>query len=178
MSMTLRNLFLVPALALVTLSQAQTPFPALSGETAEGTSVELPNTNANGWTVVGIAYGKQASPVLEEWYEPVYLRFVAKHGLMAGAYDAEVYFVPLFVGLNKSAYEPSMKKFRKSADPEIVDHVVFSKDEAETLIDRLDMNDKSIPYIFVVDNDGRIVHRTQGAYSEEKLEAIEEVMLR
>ncbi|MBK7483042.1 MAG: hypothetical protein IPI72_09915 [Flavobacteriales bacterium] len=42
-------------------------------------------------------------------------------------YEAEVYFVPLFVGVNKAAYEPSMKKFRKSAEPAIVDRMVSSQ---------------------------------------------------
>jgi hypothetical protein len=39
------------------------------------------------------------------------------------------------------------------------------------------MTDKDIPYIFVLDATGRIVFRTQGAFTDEKLEAIEEVLL-
>lgn len=155
---------------------AQTTFPQLSGETANGKTVVLP-TNTKPWTVIGIAYSQKATPLLEAWYEPAYLRFIAKHGLLAGAYDAEVYFVPLFVGLNKAAYEPSMKKFRQGADPEIIEHVLFSKNEVEPLKNALDMADKDIPYFFVLDAQGRIVHRTKGAFSEEKLEALEEVML-
>lgn len=178
MRMNLRLSLGLSVLLLAFQATAQTPFPTLSGETADGASVELPAANAKGWTVIGIAYGKQAGPILEEWYEPIYLRFVAQHGLMAGAYKANAYFVPLFVGMNKSAYEPSMKKFRKSADPAIVDHVVFTKDNAEALIDQLDMKDKGTPYFFVLDKDGRIVHRSQGAFSDAKLEAMEEVMLR
>lgn len=47
----------------------------------------------------------------------------------------------------------------------------------ELLQAELDMTDKSLPYIFVLDEQGRIVHRTQGAFTEEKLEAIEEVLM-
>lgn len=165
------------ALFLFSLGWAQQSFPTLHGETADGRSVTLPGNSAGTFTIVGIAYGQKAAPMLEEWYGPAYLRFVAKHGLFASAYEADVYFVPLFVGVNKAAYEPSLKKFRKSAEPEIVDHVLFSKDELQPLQDALDMKDKDIPYFFVLDAEGRVIYRTQGAYSDDKLEAIEEVLL-
>lgn len=152
-------------------------FPSLSGETATGRSVELPATGSGGFTIVGMAYSKKAGPQLEEWYEPAYLRFVAKHGLFASAYEADLYFVPLFVGANKAAYEPSLKKFRKSASPEIVDHVVFCRENGEALIDALEMKEKDVPYFFILDEQGTIVYRTQGAFTEAKLEAMEAVLL-
>ncbi len=172
--MRIATLFI--AFLLGTILRAQT-FPQLTGETAKGTSITLPTTKSKAWTLIGIAYSQKASPMLEEWYEPAYLRFIAKHGLMAGSYEADVYFVPLFVGLNKAAYEPSMKKFQKSADPEIVDHVLFSKTELEPLRAILDMDEKDIPYFFVLNSEGKIVYGTKGAFTEEKLEAIEEVMM-
>jgi len=156
----------------------ETTFPALAGETADGRNVSLPPAKAKGWTLVGIAYGKQAQPLLESWYEPAYLRFVAKHGLFAGTYEAEVYFVPLFVGVNKAAYEPSLKKFRKSASPDIVKHVVFSKADVEPFRTALGMTDKDVPYFFVIDDKGRVVHRTKGGFTDDKLDAIEEVLMR
>ncbi len=125
-----------------------------------------------------MAYSQKAQPMLEDWFEPAYLRFVRGHGLFAGQYDAAVYFVPLFVGVNKGAYEPSIKKFRKTATPEIVDLVLFSKAEADPLKTALGMTDKDIPYFFVLDRHRRIVHRTQGAFTEDKLEAIEDILLR
>lgn len=157
-------------------ASAQPIFPAIGGETANGKSITLP-TRSKPWTVIGLAYSQKASPILEAWYEPAYLRFVAQHGLMAGAYDVDVFFVPLFVGANKVAYEPSLTKFRKSADPAIVDHVLFSKDDIEPLKAVLELTEKDIPYFFVLDAEGRIVHREKGAFSEEKLESIEEYLM-
>ena len=46
--------------------------------------------------------------------------------------------------------------------------------EADGLRETLGLKDKETPYIFVVDPQGRIVHRTQGAFSDDKLDAIEE----
>lgn len=172
----MRYLLLFATLAQAFLVHSQDPFPSLSGETATGASITLP-VKGKEWTVIGMAYGQKAGPLLEDWYEPAYLRFIAKHGLMAGSYDADVYFVPLFVGMNKAAYEPSMKKFKKSADPEIVNHVLFVKTDIEPLRESLGLHEKDVPYFFVLDKEGRIVHREQGGYTDSKLESIEEVLL-
>ena len=160
-----------------TLAAQGGQFPSLEGETVNGDRITLPISGGKAHTLVGIAFSQKASPLLEEWYEPAYLRFVAKHGLFAGAYDADVYFVPLFVGVNKTAYDPSMRKFRKSASPEIVDHVLFSKAEFDPLRVALDLDDKNAPYFFVLDSEGRIIHRAKGKYSDDKLDAMEQVLL-
>ena len=152
-------------------------FPALTGETADGTSITLPRSDAKPYTIIGLAYSQKASPIMEGWYEPAYMRFIAKYGLLAGAYDADIFFIPLFVGANKSAYEAVMKNFRENADPEIVDHVLFSKADIEPLSAALDLTNKNIPYFFVLDATGKIIHRTQGEFTEDKLEAMEDVML-
>lgn len=174
---SMRNALLFSCLLVIQPLVAQDVFPTLQGETANGVTVTLPVKTSSKFTIIGLAYGQKASPLLEEWYGPAYLRFVAKHGLFASAYEADVYFVPLFVGANKAAYEPSLRKFRKSAEPEIVDHVLFSKDDLEPLQEALDLDNKDIPYFFVLDSSGRVIHRTHGTFSDEKLEAMEEIML-
>jgi hypothetical protein len=166
------------ALFLALPATAQPIFPAIKGETANGTTVDLPRTDGAAYTIVGLAFSQKASAVLEDWLEPAYLRFVAKHGLFAGEYDVDIYFVPVFVGLNKAAYEPSMKKFRKTTSPEMVDHVLFSKDDMEPLREALEMKDQHSAYFFILDRQGRILHRTAGTYTDEKLEAMEDVLMR
>ena len=56
-------------LALLFLSafaaMAQGQFPTLAGETADGTSVTLPTAKAKKYTIVGMAYGQKAQPLLE-----------------------------------------------------------------------------------------------------------------
>lgn len=156
--------------------KAQGTFPAVSGERSDGTMVELPKASAGRYAIICMAYGQKAGPLLEEWYGPAYLRFIAKHGLFAAEIDADVYFVPLFVGLNKAGYGPTMKKLREEGDPDVAKRVVFLKGDHDGLREALGMKDKESPYVFVVDPQGRIVHRTQGAYSDDKLDAIEEAL--
>ncbi len=152
-------------------------FPVMAGETAEGHAVSLPPSGGEGYAVIALAYGSGAQADLEAWYEPAYLRFVAKHGLFAGSYSCNVWFVPVFTGLNKAAYDPSMRKLLKSAEPEMVDHVLFFKGDFDPIQAQLGLKRSDIPYFFVIDGHGTIVHRTEGAFSDEKLDAMEEVMM-
>lgn len=171
--------FLLAASLLIGGSQlaAQTTFPEIHGETTEGSDVVLPQASPEGFTVIAVAYGKKAQSVLETWYGPVYSRFINKQGLFANSYHADLFLVPIFVGLNKSAYGSSMKELRRSADPDIARRVVFFKGDAKAVIAALNMKDKNIPYFFVLDKDGHIVARVSGAFSVDKLDALEAPML-
>ena len=138
MSRIIPTLVLLLHAALIP-AHGQRTFPKLQGETTDGATVTLPAPTADGFTVVAVAYGKKAEPLLEKWYAPAYARFVAKHGLFAGSYHAEFYLVPIFLGLNKSAYAPTMAKLRKEVDPEIARRVLFVKDDARVLVEELCM---------------------------------------
>lgn len=156
---------------------AQAPFPDLTGETADGAKVHLPPAGNKAWTIVAVACGKKAQPLLEEWFEPAYNRFVMKSGLFAGSYDAELYLVPVFTGLDKAAYGSSMNALRKNVDADIASHVLFSKDGSDAFLQALGIKDRDIPYFFTLDPAGRIVHRESGKFDVDKLDALEEPML-
>lgn len=176
--MSPKMLFLLPALLFsITLVQGQEVFPRMVGETSAGTTVALPLAPHEGYTVVAVAFGKKAEPLLEAWYAPAYARFVAKSGLFAGDYQAELFLVPLFTGANRAAYGASMNKLRKEVDPDIARRVLFVKEGAAELIAALGLTDKDIPYFFVLDSQGRVLERVQGAYTVERLEALEAPML-
>lgn len=173
----IKPLLLSIAVVVALIGSAQEVFPTIVGERADGKQLRIPVSNGRDFIVIGLAYGKAAQPLLEAWYEPAYLRFIAKHGLFAGTYSCDAFFVPVFVGVNKAAYEPSMRQFRQSAEPEIVDHVIFFKGEFDPIQQALGLKRSDIPYFFVLDAQGRILHRTEGAFSDDKLDAMEAVMM-
>lgn len=175
-----RSLPLLSALVFGLVSStvlAQPVFPALTGETTDGSSITLPSNPSGGYTIVALAFGKRAEPLLENWYAPAYARFVAKSGLFAGDYQVDLYLVPLFVGANRAAYGTSMNKLRKQVDPDIAGRVLFVKEDARNIIDQLGLEDPDIPYFFVLDREGRILQRVQGAYTVERLEELEAPLL-
>lgn len=169
------SLFLFLAVALH--AGAQKIFPPMEGETVDGRSVALPPQGSASFTIVAMAYGKKAEPLLEKWYAPAYARFVAKHGLFAGSYEVELFLVPVFTGLNKAGYAATMNRLRREVDPEIARRVLFVKDDARQVIHDLGLTDKDVPYFFVLDPQGRILERVSGAFSVEKLDALEAPML-
>jgi hypothetical protein len=177
--MSIARSFRLAALALAGAAalalQAQKPFPPLDGSNSQGEQVHLPATGS--WSIIAVVASKKAQPALEQWFAPAYNRFVLKSGLFAGSYSVDLFLVPVFTGLDKAAYGPSMKALRKEVDADIARQVVFVKEDGDALLDALDLRDRHIPWFFTVDPKGNIVHTESGAFKVEKLDALEAPML-
>ncbi len=170
---------LVPIAALITLGafqEAMAQDVRITGETVEGRAVSLPQASAGRHCIIAIAASKKAEPLLQEWYEPAYMRFVAKQGLMVSDVECDLWLVPVFTGLNKAAYGPSMERLKQEADPDIAQHVVFVKDDAASLLDALGISNRDEPWFFVIGPDGKRKHMEKGAYNVDKLDALEEAL--
>jgi len=148
----------------------------ITGETTEGRTITIPQASAGKHCIIAIAASKKAEPVLQEWYEPAYMRFVAKQGLMVSDVDCDLWLVPVFTGLNKAAYGPSMERLKLEADPDIAGRVVFVKDDSAALLDAWGLKDRDEPYFFVIGPDGKRKHMEKGAYDVDKLDALEEAL--
>ena len=151
-------------------------FPSMTAETVEDKKIDLP-TNAKGkYTLIGLAYSKKSEDELNSWFQPVFAKFIQKtNGLFSGfSYDVNVYFVPMFTGVNAAATGTAKRKAMKNIDPQLLPYVLFYKGELKSYKNALDFEKKDIPYFFVLDPEGKIVYATSGKYSEAKMEAIEE----
>jgi hypothetical protein len=151
-------------------------FPAMEAETVEDKKVVLPVDTKGKYTLVGLAYSKKSEDDLNGWFSPVYNKFVRKAtGLLDGmGYDVNVYFVPMFTGVNAAATGTAKKKALKNIDPILLPHNLFYKGELKPYKDSLDFEKRDIPYFFVLDPEGKIVFATSGAYTEDKLDEVEE----
>ena len=151
-------------------------FPSMTAETVDDKRVELPETVKGKYTLIGLAYSKKSEAELNSWFQPVFGKFIQKtNGLFSGfAYDVNVYFVPMFTGVNAAATGTAKRKAAKNIDPQLLPYVLFYKGELKTYKDALDFEKKDIPYFFVLDPEGKIVYATSGKYSDDKMEAIEE----
>jgi len=151
-------------------------FPAMTAETVDDKAIELPASVQGKYTLIGLAYSKKSESELNSWFQPVFGKFIQKtNGLFSGfAYDVNVYFVPMFTGINAAATGTAKRKAAKSIDPQLLPYVLFYKGELKSYKAALDFEKKDIPYFFVLDPQGKIVYATSGKYSEAKMEAIEE----
>jgi hypothetical protein len=151
-------------------------FPAMEAETVEDKKVKLPGDVAGKYTLIGMAYSKKSEEELNSWFEPVFQKFIQKSkGLMAGfAYDVNVYFVPMFTGVNAAATGTAKKKALKNIDPQLLPYILFYRGELKTYKEALDFEKRDIPYFFVLDPQGKIVYATSGKYTTEKMDEVEE----
>jgi len=151
-------------------------FPAMVAETVEDKQVSLPGDVAGKYTLIGLAYSKKSEDELNGWFQPVFEKFIQKtNGVLSGfAYDVNVYFVPMFTGVNAAATGTAKKKAIKNIDPQLLPYILFYKGELKPYKEALDFEKKDIPYFFVLDPKGKIVYATSGKYSGEKMDEVEE----
>ncbi len=151
-------------------------FPELTGETLSGKELTLPNDTSNKLTLVGMAYSKKSEGALKSWFTPLYDKFILKRGIFDSQYDINLYFVPMFTGLKKSAYESTLRKLKESNRKDLFDNIVFYKGELEPYKSELGLKEKEIPYLFLIDKEGAIIHSMEGKFTEGKLEKLEDVL--
>lgn len=166
-------------LACVNVSQAQVigkMFPDMEAETVEDKKIMLPLDTKGKYTLVGLAYSKKSEDDLNSWFSPVYNKFVRKaKGMLEGmGYDVNVYFVPMFTGVNAAATGTAKKKALKNIDPVLLPYILFYKGELKTYKEALDFEKRDIPYFFVLDPNGKIVFATSGSFTEDKLDDVED----
>jgi len=176
----MKNLFtIIVLLASINLTHAQVigkVFPSMEAETVEDKKVVLPMDTKGKYTLVGLAYSKKSEDDLNGWFSPVYNKFVRKTtGMLEGmGYDVNVYFVPMFTGVNAAATGTAKKKALKNIDPILLPYILFYKGELKPYKEALDFEKRDIPYFFVLDPEGKIVFATSGAFTEDKLDQVEE----
>ncbi|MEO8472286.1 MAG: hypothetical protein ABI477_08830 [Chryseolinea sp.] len=153
-------------------------FPSLQAETVDDKKVLLPDAGNGKYTLIGLAYSKKSEDDLNSWFQPVFEKFIQKtNGLLSGfAYDVNVYFVPMFTGINSAATGTAKRKALKNIDPQLLPYILFYKGELKPYKEALDFEKKDIPYFFVLDATGKIVFATSGKYTEAKMNQVEEVI--
>jgi hypothetical protein len=167
--------------AALSLSSAQVigkMFPAMEAETVEDKKVKLPDQAKGKYTLLGLAYSKKSEDELNGWFQPVFEKFIQKNkGLFEGfGYDVNVYFVPMFTGVNAAATGTAKKKALKNIDPNLLPYILFYKGELKPYKEALDFEKKDVPYFFVLDKDGKILFATSGAFSTKKMDEVEAVL--
>ncbi len=153
-------------------------FPEMNAETADDKKVTLPLDVMGKFTLLGLAYSKKSEDELNTWLGPIFSKFVQKpEGLLAGTgYDVNVFFIPMFTGINAAAEGTAKRKALKNIDPQLLPYILFYKGELKSYKEALDFEKRDIPYFFVLNAQGKIVYATSGSFSESKLDALEDVI--
>ena len=170
------GILLTAALSAMALSDPPvgTQFPELKAETLDNKTITFPTDTKGKSTLICMAYSAEAETDLRTWYEPTYDKFIAKTGLMDDVYDVNVYFIPMFTGVKAIGADKAKEDMKKTVQEDLQPHVVVYRGDLDAYKEPLKMDDKTKPYIYVLDKDGKIVFVTSGAYTEDKMDEIDE----
>lgn len=156
-------------------AQVGQPFPLLEGENLIHGAINLPEQTMGKFTLVGLAMSKDSEESLKGWFDPVYQALLKKpdaNSLFAMSYDVNVFFIPMLTGAKRPAYETVMNKVEKEVDRQLHPHILFYKGSLKEYKDALQIDDKEVPYFYLLDEAGKIVYMTTGRFSDAKLQKI------
>jgi len=158
-------------------SQYKGPCPNIAGTALDGTEVKIPIANEK-FTVFGIASSQKAEAALKTWYQPAFSSFIekTKGPIPADEYDVNLYFIPVFTGLAQAASGKIESKMKEGMQKEFLPNVMVFKGNFDELKAKLKIEDKDQPYFFLVNPKGEVVYSTKGAYTDEKLEQITNIL--
>lgn len=177
---------LVLLLSAAISARAQSPtgsaFPGMDTESLTGQKQILPNHAAGKYTLLGMAFSKKSEDELNSWMGPVYERFLSVPDGGLGqlfsmyAYDVNIYFVPMYTGVNTVAAGTAKKQAIRHLDQRLHSHVLFYTGKLQPYKEALGFDRRDTPYFFVLNENGIIVYATSGAYSEQKMDRILEIL--
>ena len=149
-------------------------FPTVIGKSLTEKSMSLPIKNGK-YSVVAIAFNKAAEDELKKWLNPLYDTFMNKDKgklSMDEAHDVNFFFVPLIGGLKMVS-----DKFKETTDKAFWPYIMDTdKWDIKVQAKSLDIEDTKVPYIFILDKEGKVVEVQSGKYTEDKEEALEEAV--
>lgn len=156
-------------------AQVGNQFPSMEAESLTNEFVNLPEEISGKYSLIGLAYSKQAEDYLKGWFEPVYNQFIYKNpnpGPFDFTFDVYTYFVPMFTGAKRPAYQKVMNKLQKTIDKRLQPNVLFYKGTLKEYKEALNFDGKDLPYFYVLDPKGKIVYATSGRYTQRKMQEI------
>lgn len=154
-------------------------FPEMEAESLTNEFVKIPTDLSDKFSIIGLAYSKKSEDDLKTWFEPAYNQFIykpEKPSVFNITYDVHCYFVPMFTGAKRPAYQGVMKKLKKTIDKRLLPYVLFYKGTLKGYKTALNFKGKDVPYFFVINPEGKIVYATSGRYTRTKMQEIVEAV--
>jgi len=166
-------------LSFSSFAQDANVFPDMETETLTNKFINIPQDLNDKYSVIGLAFSKKSENALKTWFSPAYNQFIHKPetpSLFASEYDVNCYFIPMFTGAKRVAYQKTMDNVKKEIDRRLLPHVLFYSGKLKFYKEALKFDGKDIPYFYVLNPKGEIVYSTSGAYSDAKMQEILEAL--
>lgn len=166
-------LLLIFSLPILVLAQTITD---INGITAENKQIKIPQDLKGKYSLLCFASSLKAQADLESWLDPIYQKFIAKTGLMDFAYDLNLFFIPIVTTSNPAFANSMKKKLKENTQTDLLPNILFCQGNEEEILKKLNMLKSDIPHFILLDKNANIIYRTSGKYTEEKFDAIDELI--
>ncbi len=170
----LLTLTLLTSLSANTIAQIGEMYPSMSGENLMRKDVNLPIKNGK-VTLIALAYSEKSDEDLKAWRTALFDLFIQAPGtdlFNFEPYDGNVKFVVLLMGVNKMAAGKVKSKLEDNIKDHWKEHIIVVKGKNIDNYPSLDLGkakkERTKPYFFLLDKQGKIVYTTSGAYTKEK----------
>ncbi len=147
-------------------------FPSISGENMEGKTLQIPTDIKGKFSLIALAYSRDAEDDLKTWLQPAYQTFISEN--TAFNYDINLFFVPIFTGTTQSLTKKAKEKVKQETDKAWHTHILFSEERINNLKKELEIKEKEKPYFYILDKEGKIVYTTNGKFTSKKMEELED----
>jgi hypothetical protein len=154
------------------IAQEGEQFPSIEVVDLNEESMTIPEDTEGKFTLVGVAFSEDAQEDLYTWSQPVFSKFMDENNLSSLVYDPQVKLILMFTGANKLVYKKAKEKITEGTDETLKDNVVLYKGKMEDYRDDLNMKKRKKPYFFVLDREGTIIYTAEGAYDEDVLDEV------
>lgn len=162
--------------SLVSVAQMGKEFPKIEGSDLNDKAITFPQKNGK-FSIVAIAYLREAEPEMKKWLNPLYNEFVNKDKGksdfdMSESCDINFYFVPMISGL-----KIFKKEYKENTDKGFWPYIIDTeKYDVKTMQKAFGISNPKVPYFYVLDKDGKIVDVESGNFTEQKLEKMAEAI--
>ncbi len=156
-------------------------FPTIKGETFTDKNLTLPDAGKGKPCIIAMCFSKKAEGDIQTWLNPCYNEFVVKKDTTnafgaAVSYDINYYFIPMLNLVNQVLEKSSQDKIRKQTDKEFWPHLMFYTGGLKEYKKTFEIDNTDLPYFFVLDKTGKIVHVEKGIFTEKKMSAMEDFL--
>lgn len=160
----------------VSFSQSNVDFPKMPVKTLSGKSTNIPDSLKGKKSLVMLSFSPKSEKYMEAWLTPIYNLFIAQKNnplnLDAEEDQPNLVFVPMVTGIYQLVDDKIYEKLKSGIIPEFQPYVLFYSGPLKPYKESLKFGAKDVPYFYVLDEEGKIIHSTSGEYSEAKMDEI------
>jgi len=174
-SIQLKSLIIFLLILSGNTCDSQAVFSPLSCQDLENRTITFPTTEGSN-TVVVITFSDNAEEQLKTWIDPLYQKFVAKSGMLDGLFNADIKLLSFVSVAQLAVIKMNASAIKKDLPAPLVNSVLYTTSSPDNVKVQISFKNEKTVYVLVLSPEGKILKQVSGAFTEDKMESIEDVL--